>query len=58
MDLKIGKEYVIKTKFLAKKFSSFGSYSKFMGIKITENFTEADLNTQSAFEVFEYILKL
>merc|ERR1712106_678509 len=50
LDMKIDKEYRIRAKFLVKKFSSFGSYPKFMGIKITENFTEADYGTQQAFQ--------
>eukprot|EP00092_Neocalanus_flemingeri_P011889 GFUD01012821.1.p1 GENE.GFUD01012821.1~~GFUD01012821.1.p1 ORF type:complete len:241 (+),score=35.61 GFUD01012821.1:53-775(+) len=49
LDLKIDQKYRIRAKFLVKKFSSFGSYPKYMGIKITENFTEADYGTQQAF---------
>merc|ERR1711910_75284 len=50
LDLKIDKEYLIRVKFQTKKFSPFGSYPKYLGIKITENFTEADYGTQQAFQ--------
>ena len=48
---KVNKEYVVRAKFSAKKFSSFGSYSKYMGIKVSENFVAASENTKQAYKV-------
>ena len=47
---KVNKEYVVRAKFIAKKFSSFGSYPKFMGIKMSENFVAASENTKQAYK--------
>merc|ERR1719499_688461 len=43
---KVDQEYVVKAKFNVKTFSPFGSYPKFMGIKLSENYTEANENTK------------
>ena len=51
---KVDAEYVIKVKFNVKKYSPFGSYPKFMGIKLTENFTDADPNTRQAYKVLRH----
>ena len=48
---KVNKEYVVKAKFSAKKFSSFGSYPKYMGIKLSEEFVAASENTKQAYKV-------
>ena len=48
---KVNKEYVVRAKFIAKKFSSFGSYPKFMGIKMSEKFVAASENTKQAYKV-------
>ena len=47
---KVNKEYVVRAKFIAKKFSSFGSYPKFMGIKMSEKFVAASENTKQAYK--------
>jgi len=51
MNMKINQKYRIKLKFDAKKFSPFGSYPKYFGIKVTENFTYADENSKKAFQL-------
>ena len=50
MEFKVDNEYVVKAKFNAKKFSAFGTYPKYMGIKLSENFIAADSNTQQAYK--------
>ena len=50
-EMKIDQTYHIKAKFDVKKFSPFGAYPKYFGIKVTEKFTSADPNTKRAFEV-------
>ena len=47
---KVNKKYVVRAKFIAKKFSSFGSYPKFMGIKMSEKFVAASENTKQAYK--------
>jgi len=49
-EMKIDQTYHIKAKFDVKKFSSFGSYPKYFGIKVTESYKSADRNTKGAFE--------
>ena len=48
---KVNKEYIVRAKFSAKKFSSFGSYPKYMGIKLSEDFVAASENTKQAYKV-------
>ena len=50
MEFRVDTEYFVKAKFKVKKFSSFGTYPKYMGIKLSENFIAADINTQSAYK--------
>jgi len=47
---KVDNEYVVKAKFNVKKFSSFGTYPKYMGIKLSENYIEANENTKQAYK--------
>jgi len=47
---KVNKEYIVRAKFSAKKFSSFGSYPKYMGIKLSEDFKAASENTKQAYK--------
>jgi len=47
---KVDQEYVVKAKFNVKKFSSFGTYPKYMGIKLSENYIEANENTKQAYK--------
>ena len=51
LKLKVDNEYMVKVKFISKKFSSFGSYPKYMGIKLSENYTAANENTKQAYKV-------
>jgi len=50
LEFKVDEEYVVRAKFNVKKFSSFGTYPKYMGIKLSENFIAADSNTQQAYK--------
>merc|ERR1712059_247120 len=50
LNFKKDKEYFIKTKFKVKKFSPFGSFPKYIGVKISENYTQANEGTQTIFE--------
>jgi len=50
LKLKVDNEYMVKVKFISKKFSSFGSYPKYMGIKLSENYTAANENTKQAYK--------
>ena len=58
MAFKVDQEYVVKAKFNVKKFSSFGTYPKYMGIKLSENYIEANENTKQAYKVKEYFTHL
>ena len=51
-------EYVVKAKFNVKKFSSFGTYPKYMGIKLSENYIEANENTKQAYKVLLYFIEI
>ena len=51
---KVDQEYIVKAKFIVKPYSPFGSYPKFMGIKLSENFTDADPNTKQAYKVIRW----
>jgi len=50
LGFKVDNEYVVKAKFNVKTFSPFGSYPKFMGIKLSENYTDANENTKQAYK--------
>ena len=50
MEFKVDTEYVIKAKFFVDKFSSFGTLPKYLGIKLSENFVAAAINTQEAYK--------
>jgi len=50
LKLKVDNEYMVKVKFTSKKSSAFGSYPKYMGIKLSENYTAANENTKEAYK--------
>jgi hypothetical protein len=52
LDLKVNRKYTVRVEFVAKKDNPFGSLPKFLGIKLTENYTAADYTAQSAFQAF------
>lgn len=50
LDLKVGQKYTVRVELVAKKDNPFGSLPKFLGIKLSENYTQADRNAQGGFE--------
>jgi len=50
LDLKVGQKYTVKVELVAKKDNPFGSLPKFLGIKLSENYTAADSRAQGAFQ--------
>merc|ERR1712156_517662 len=50
LDLKVGQKYTVKVELVAKKDNPFGSLPKFLGVKLSENYTAADSRAQGAFQ--------